>query len=145
VNPRLRSRVALTLAVTACVALWFGLLAGCGTGGSRVESGAGQGGPARAGNARGFRSRERLEEHYAKHGREFGDISIGEYLALAQRLRDAPPGGDVLELRRPAGRARFDRASGAFGAYDEDGTIRTFFKPRDGEAYFRRQARRHGD
>ena len=34
---------------------------------------------------------------------------------------------------------RFDRDSGAFIAFDPDGTIRTFFKPRDGEAYFRRQ------
>jgi len=92
----------------------------------------------------GFASRERLEEHYAKHGREFGDISLDEYLARAQRLRDVPAGGNILELRRPDGFARFDRATGAFGAYRDDGTIRTFFRPRDGEAYFRRQARRHG-
>jgi hypothetical protein len=93
----------------------------------------------------GFRSRERLEEHFAKHGQEFGEISIEEYLARAQRLRDAPVGGDILELRRPRGFARLDRATGAFGAYDDDGTIRTFFRPRDGESYFRRQAQRYGD
>ena len=144
-KPHPRPGAAHALAALACVALWLGLLAGCGPGGSPPGPGAGQGGLARTGNAPGFRSRERLEEHYAKHGREFGNISIEEYLALAQRLRDAAPGGDVLELRRPAGCARFDRASGAFGAYDDDGTIRTFFKPRDGESYFRRQARRHGD
>ena len=67
-----------------------------------------------------------------------------EHSALAQALRDAPAGGDVLEIVRPVDGviSRFDRRSGAFGAYDRDGTIRTFFKPEDGEAYFRRQAKR---
>ena len=65
------------------------------------------------------------------------------YLAAAQMLRDAPQGGDVLELRRRDGViTRFDRATGAFLAVNRDGTIRTFFKPNDGEAYFRRQASR---
>ena len=49
----------------------------------------------------------------------------------------------MLELRRPDGSvSRFDRASGAFLAFDADGTIRTFFKPNDGERYFERQAGR---
>ena len=92
----------------------------------------------------GFRSRARLEEHFQKHGSEFGRVSITEYLVLAQTLRDAPAGGDVLELVRPSDGvvSRFDRVSGAFLAADADGTIRTFFKPNDGEAYFRRQAKR---
>jgi len=51
--------------------------------------------------------------------------------------------GNIEELRRPDGTtSRFDRSSGAFIAFNSDGTIRTFFKPNDGEAYFRRQARR---
>ena len=92
----------------------------------------------------GFRSPERLAEHYGKHGREFGAISQAEYLQRAQQLRDAPVGGDIVEVvRRSDGIiSRFDRGSGAFLAADPDGTIRTFFRPNDGEAYFRRQARR---
>lgn len=92
----------------------------------------------------GFRSRDRLEEHFQKHGKEFGNISIDQYLALAQALRDAPTGGDVLEVVRPVDGviSRFDRVSGAFLAANADGTIRTFFKPNDGEQYFRRQAKR---
>ena len=91
----------------------------------------------------GFRSRAQLEEHYAKHGAEFGHISISEYLRLAQELRDAPVGGPILEARRPDGQfSRFDRRKGYFGAYNPGGTIRTFFIPNDGERYFRRQARR---
>jgi hypothetical protein len=94
--------------------------------------------------SRGFRNRARLEEHYQKHGAEFGRVTIEDYLVMAQALRDAPAGGDVLEAVRPSDGviSRFDRATGAFLAVDRDGTIRTFFKPNDGEAYFRRQANR---
>jgi len=88
----------------------------------------------------GFRSEARLREHYDKHGREFDAGSAREYLAMARALRDRPPGPGLLEAARADGVVtRFDRESGAFIAFDADGTIRTFFKPRDGEAYFRRQ------
>jgi pyocin large subunit-like protein len=91
----------------------------------------------------GFRSRKQFEEHFAKHGREFGNIPPEQYLHLAQALRDAPVGGPILEIAKPDGIVtRFDRRSGAFGAYNPDRTIRTFFKPNDGERYFRRQASR---
>jgi pyocin large subunit-like protein len=92
----------------------------------------------------GFRSRAQLDEHYAKHGAEFGHISEAEYLRLAQELRDAPVGGPILEARRPNGQfSRFDRRRGYFGAYNPDRTIRTFFIPNNGERYFRRQAQRY--
>jgi pyocin large subunit-like protein len=88
----------------------------------------------------GFRSDARLREHYDKHGREFGAASAREYVAMARALRDRPLGRDVQEATRADGVVtRFDRESGAFIAFEGDGTIRTFFKPRDGEAYFRRQ------
>lgn len=91
----------------------------------------------------GFRSRKQFEEHFAKHGREFGNISPDEYLHRAQALRDAPAGGPILEIAKPDGViTRFDKRSGAFGAYNRDRTIRTFFKPNDGERYFHRQAGR---
>jgi len=91
----------------------------------------------------GFRSPRQLEEHYAKHGHEFGNITKGEYLRLAQELRDKPAGGPILEARRPDGEfSRFDRRHGYFGAYNPDRTIRTFFIPNNGERYFRRQAQR---
>lgn len=91
----------------------------------------------------GFRTRRQFEEHFAKHGREFGSISPQEYLHRAQALRDAPPGGPILQAMKPGGIVtRFDRRNGAFGAYNRDGTIRTFFKPNDGERYFHRQATR---
>src|SRR6202049_3323781 len=91
----------------------------------------------------GFRSRKQFEEHFAKHGREFGNATPDEYLHLAQDLRAAPAGGPILEIAKPDGViTRFDKRSGAFGAYNRDRTIRTFFKPNDGERHFRRQANR---
>lgn len=91
----------------------------------------------------GFKSPERLREHFAKHGAEFGRITEADYLRRAQNLRDAPVGGSILELRRPDGTiSRYDRGSGTFLAFDADGTIRTCFRPNAGEAYFKRQANR---
>ena len=91
----------------------------------------------------GFRSRAQFNEHYRKHGAEFGSISQQEYLSLAQALRDAPVGGPILQYVRADGViTKFDQTHGYFGAYNPDGTIRTFFIPNDGERYFHRQARR---
>lgn len=88
----------------------------------------------------GFTSRRALEEHFAKHGREFGSISQADYLRLAQELRDAAMSATVREARRDDGvTTRFDTRSGAFLAFNPDKTIRTFFKPNDGLRYFERQ------
>lgn len=113
------------------------------TAGTRGETRSTDATEARRTNSPGFASRQRLVEHYDKHGNEFPGLSMAAYLAAAQTLRDAAAGGDVLEVRRRDGViTRFDKGSGAFLATNRDGTIRTFFKPNDGEAYFRRQASR---
>jgi hypothetical protein len=91
----------------------------------------------------GFRSRRQFDEHFAKHGAEFGKITKDEYLRLAQELRDAPKSRDILEAVREDGViTKFQKKKGWFGAYNSDRTIRTFFIPNDGERYFWRQARR---
>jgi pyocin large subunit-like protein len=89
----------------------------------------------------GFRTEHLLQDHFDKYGREFGAITRDQYLRLAQQLRDSHPGKYILESRRPDGLIRFDRKHGYFGAYDMDGTIRTFFIPPDGVRFFERQAR----
>ena len=91
----------------------------------------------------GFRSQARLDDHFAKHGREFGSITETQYLSMAQDLRDAALSNTVIEATQANGSiSRFDRATGGFLAFNRDLTIRTFFRPNDGEAYFRRAAGR---
>lgn len=91
----------------------------------------------------GFADSRRLEEHYEKHGAEFGRITKQDYLRQAQLLRDAKVGGPILETVRSDGvTTRFDKQTGAFIAFNPNGVIRTFFKPNDGERYYRRQAER---
>ena len=91
----------------------------------------------------GFAGRTHLREHFEKHGREFGAADAAAYLLLAQEMRDRRTGGSLLEFRRADGvLTRFDRRTGSFLAFEKSLVIRTFFKPNDGEAYFRRQQRR---
>lgn len=91
----------------------------------------------------GFASHSKFVQHYKKHGHEFGNISQEEYLRQARVLRDAPAGEDILEFTRVDGVVtRFARSNGAFIAFNRDKTIRTYFRPNDGEAYFHRQAKR---
>lgn len=91
----------------------------------------------------GFADARRLDEHFEKHGMEFGRITKQDYLHQAQLLRDTAAGGPVLETVRGDGVAtRFDKQTGAFIAFNPNGIIRTFFKPNDGERYYRRQAER---
>ena len=104
-----------------------------------------QEGPRVFGRAVGFADQGRLDQHFDKHGTEFGRITKQDYLHQAQLLRDTKAGGPVLEAVRADGViTRFDRQTGAFIAFNRDGVIRTFFKPNDGERYWRRQADRHG-
>lgn len=91
----------------------------------------------------GFADSRRLDEHFEKHGAEFGRITKQDYLRQAQLLRDARVGGPILETVRGDGMTtRFDKQTGAFIAFNPNGIIRTFFKPNDGERYYRRQAER---
>ena len=95
---------------------------------------------------RQMRGQRRLDDHYQKHGNEFGRITKQDYLRQAQLLRDAKVGGPVLEtVRRDGVVTRFDRDTGAFIAFNANGVIRTFFKPNDGERYYRRQSERGND
>jgi pyocin large subunit-like protein len=91
----------------------------------------------------GFADQRRLDEHYEKHGAAFGRITKQDYLHQAQLLRDGKAGDPILETVRSDGVVtRFDRQTGAFIAFNSNGVIRTFFKPNDGERYYRRQAER---
>ena len=92
-----------------------------------------------------FRKQEYLEEHYQKHVidqeefTEFGEITVDEYLMLAQWLIDFP-GEDVqMKYEDDGDQLFYDAENNFFGVLSEDGYIRTFFRPTAGQDYFDRQ------
>ena len=87
----------------------------------------------------GFRNQHLLDDHFERYGHEFGQITKLQYLRLAQQLRDSHPGNNILESRRHGTILKFDRKRGYFGAYNPDGTVRTFFIPPEGVRYFEDQ------
>jgi pyocin large subunit-like protein len=143
------ARVKLSLWLLAALALF---VAGCRhsnspdttqTPGRQSSAGKDQAGANGVRAEIGFATRRKFLDHYEKHGAEFGSISREGYLRQAQILRDSPAGGDIFEAVRADGViTRFDRKTGAFLAFNPDLTIRTYFKPNDGEKYFRRQSKR---
>jgi len=143
------ARVKLLLLLSAALALFGGgcrnsnRLAPAQEPGRQASAGKDQAGATGVRTDIGFATRRKFLDHYEKHGAEFGSISREEYLRQAQVLRDSPAGGDILEVVRADGViTRFDRKTGAFLAFNTDLTIRTYFKPNDGERYFRRQSKR---
>lgn len=145
----LRRLLLAALAVVAIFAYWTHVTE---PGGRRVAFDAVSAEAREPGDAKGwgtgigFVDSRRLDEHYEKHGAEFGHVTRQDYLRQAQLLRDAAVGGPVLEtVRADRVATRFDRQTGAFIAFNPNGTIRTFFKPNDGERYYRRQASRTGE
>lgn len=86
---------------------------------------------------RRFQSEELLQTHFAKHQAEYGTISIPEYLRRAGELADAGVSEDVVQLQRSDGSvSKYRFSTNDFVVVNADGTIRTFFKPVDKEAYW---------
>ena len=91
--------------------------------------------------SQGFRSPHLLQDHYSRFGKQFGNITVEQYLHMAQQLRDATPGRRhiLVSKRSDGGGSKFDVKRGWFVAFDGDGTLRTFFIPKDGIRYFEAQ------
>jgi hypothetical protein len=80
-----------------------------------------------------------LPDHFARHGRDFGARNADEYALLASQFLHR---ATVEPYRAKIDNYRvlriYDPRTGSFGAYNPDGTTKTFFKP--GRAgYFDRQ------
>ena len=80
-----------------------------------------------------------LPDHFARHGADFGARDQEEYARMAWELRQRAKGNRLPQKVDDAGVLRiFDPKTGAFGAYNPDGTTKTFFKPGK-PGYFDRQ------
>lgn len=85
-----------------------------------------------------FRKEAYLQEHFEKHGNEFGYTSADEYLAGANRVVVSPDALHKLEAE-DGDDVYYLESSNEFVIVSTDGYIRTYFKPNDGKAYFDRQ------
>ncbi len=86
-----------------------------------------------------------LPDHFARHGSDFHARNAQEYAALAaQLLRRAESEGLPAKVDGDGTMRVYDPGTGAFGAYNSDGTTKTFFKP-GSASYFARQPGRTVD
>jgi pyocin large subunit-like protein len=80
-----------------------------------------------------------LADHFERHGADFRAKDAGEYARMAWELHERSKRGGLLVKVDDDGTHRvFDPKTGAFGAYNRDGTTKTFFKPNSRD-YFARQ------
>jgi len=101
--------------------------------------------PANVYTARTWGNPSTLRDHFARHGRDFGAKDPEDYARMAydffqraqvQGLPAKVDGAGVFRV--------FEPSSGTFGAYNPDGTTKTFFKP-GSRGYFERQPGRRAD
>ena len=74
-----------------------------------------------------------LDNHFTRHGADFGAQTPLEYELLAKRFLNQPLGENVVAKTRlandPGDVVRFNKVTDAYGVKAEDGRIKTFFKP----------------
>lgn len=80
-----------------------------------------------------------LQDHFVRHGPDFGSRNAEEYAAQAWSFRQrAYTSGLPMKLDTDGTVRVFDPVTGAFAAYNRDGTTKTYFKPGSRD-YFSRQ------
>ena len=80
-----------------------------------------------------------LPDHFARHGADFRAKDADDYARMAWEFgQRAKQGGLLVKADDDGTRRVFDPKSGAFAAYNRDGTTKTFFKPNSRD-YFARQ------
>ena len=80
-----------------------------------------------------------LPDHFARHGADFHAKDADDYARMAWEFgQRAKQGGLQMKVDDDGTRRVFDPKSGAFAAYNSDGTTKTYFKPNSRD-YFARQ------
>ncbi len=80
-----------------------------------------------------------LPDHFARHGSDFGAKSAEDYARLAWQFLQRARAEGLPAKVDPTGTLRvYDPGTGAFAAYNRNGTTKTFFKP-GSPGYFDRQ------
>jgi len=94
----------------------------------------------------GFATKTLLDNHFVKHGAEFGYKNADDYLKGAEDFF-AKESDDIYQYSRKNGDiVRYDKVNNIFGVAQADGVIRTMFKPSKGMDYFMNEiGKDHGD
>ena len=80
-----------------------------------------------------------LPDHFARHGSDFAATSAEDYARLAWQFLQRARAKGLPAKVDPTGTLRvYDPGTGAFAAYNRNGTTKTFFKP-GSPGYFDRQ------
>ncbi len=87
---------------------------------------------------------ETLEEHVKQHGKDFGVNSTEEYTRQANDFYKRGKAEKLPTVIDKDGVIRmYEPKTNTFGAYNPDGTTRSFYKPTS-KNYFENQIRQHG-
>jgi pyocin large subunit-like protein len=87
-----------------------------------------------------FRSQKLLDQHFEKHGSEFGNITKEDYLRMANELINSDSDSVLSKTEKEDGDyVFFDKKTGYFAVLSKDGYIRTFFIPDRGIDYYNKQ------
>ncbi len=94
-------------------------------------SGSGANAPNNAAPRNGqFADNPKLQDHFNRHGGDFGAGSAAQYEQQANTFLNGSRDTGVLEKARPNGDiVRYNPATEEFGIVKPDGTIRTYYKP----------------
>lgn len=85
-----------------------------------------------------FRNDKLWEEHFLKHGNEFGYSNKEEYLKGANEVINSPKSLHKLEAE-DNDKIYYDKDKNEIVFVSSDGYIRTYFKPSEGINYYNRQ------
>jgi RHS repeat-associated protein len=79
----------------------------------------------------------KLEDHFIRHGDDFGAQSAEDYADQASQFYQDSQANDLPTVIDSDGVTRvYDPDTNTFGSYNDDGTTRTFFKPTGGANYW---------
>ena len=88
-------------------------------------------------NNSNFSSDKKLAEHYKDHKADFGDVTKEEYVQGARNLLNQNNGGDIQGFTTKSGWLfKYNTKTNEFGLGHPEGTISTYFKPKDGVQYW---------
>jgi pyocin large subunit-like protein len=92
-------------------------------------------------DSRKYSAQENARYQFDHHAAELGAKDLDDFIAKAHAFTASPPKGAMKAVRANGDNLIYDPKSGLFAVARSDGAPRTLFKPEDGEAYWKAQAK----